>query len=137
MRIKNYVSKAIAFSFICLFVGIFLSCNFGNSNSKEWKDPELVEIKDTDHSVQYYLPFNLQAFVNGQPYTTNDLQASGRLLLTSGGNVKALEFSDGYKKVYSFRCEPIGSGWYRTTCWLKDPTTSEEYSMECYTREKI
>ena len=137
MRIKNYVSKTIAFSFVCLFVATFFSCNLGNSNPKEWKDPELVEIKDTDRSVQYYLPFNIQAIANGQPFTTNDLQASGRLLLTPGGNVKGMEFSDGYKKVYSFRCEPIGNGWHRTTCWLKSPITGEEYSMECYTREKI
>lgn len=137
MKRKYCISKAIAFSFICLLVATFSSCNFGNNSKNEWKDPELVKVKDTDRSIQYYLPMNIQAWANGQAQTTNDLSASGRLLLTSGGNVKAMEFSDGYKKVYSFRCEPIGSGWYRTTCWLKSPITGEEYSMECYTREKI
>ena len=120
-----------------LLIIAFSSCNLRSGNSKEWKDPELVEMQDSDRSVQYYLPFNIEAVATGRPLTTNDLQASGRLLLTSGGNVKAMRFSDGYKRVYSFRCEPIGSGWYRITCWLKSSITGEEYTMECYTREKI
>ena len=86
------------------------SCNFGARNSNQWKDPELVEMQDSDRSVQYYLP-NLEAIATGRSLTTDDLQASGRLLLTSGGNVKAWGFGDEYKRVYSFRCEPIGSGW--------------------------
>ena len=124
--------------FICLslFTGL-LSCGNGKGDSDQWKDPELVEVKDTDRSVQYYLPMNYQAWANGQPQTTNDLQASGRLLLTSGGNIKAAEFSDGYKKVYSFRCEAIGSGWYKITCWLRSVLTKEQYTLVCYTREKI
>lgn len=113
------------------------SCNLRSGNSNEWKDPELVEMQDSDRSVQFYLPFNLEALATGRPLTTNDLQASGRLLLTSGGNVKAMEFGDGYKRVYSFRCEPIGSGWYEITCWLKASIGGEEYTMKCYTREKI
>ena len=48
-----------------------------------------------------------------------------------------MEFSDGYKKVYKFRCEPIGNGWWQITCWLKRSLTKEEYSYQCYTREKI
>lgn len=113
------------------------SCESKKENKNQWKDPELVEVKDSDRSVQYYLPMNIQAWVNGQPQTTNDLKASGRLLLTSGGNVKAMEFSDGYKKVYSFRCESIGNSWYKITCWLRSSLSKEEYSYECYTREKI
>jgi hypothetical protein len=131
-------NKHLFRSFICFLVIIALtSCNFGARNSNQWKDPELVEMQDSDRSVQYYLPFNLKALATGEPLTTDDLQASGRLLLTSGGNVKAMRFSDGYKRVYSFRCEPIGGGWYRITCWLKKSITGEEYTMECYTREKI
>lgn len=113
------------------------SCNLRSGNSNEWKDPELVEMQDSDRSVQYYLPFSVEAVATGRPLTTNDLQASGRLLLTSGGNVKAMEFGDGYKRVYSFRCEPIGSGWYEITCWLKASIGGEAYTMKCYTREKI
>lgn len=120
-----------------LVIIAFSSCNLRSGNSKEWKDPELVEMQDSDRSVQFYLPFNLEALATGRPLTTNDLQASGRLLLTSGGNVKAMEFGDGYKRVYSFRCEPIGSGWYEITCWLKTSIGGEEYTMKCYTREKI
>lgn len=116
---------------------VISSCNFRRETKNQWKDSELVEMKDTDRSVQFYLPFNVQAVANGQPFTTNDLQASGRLLLTSGGNVKAMEFSDGYKKVYSFRCEPIGGGWYQITCWLRSSITGEEYSHKCYTRVRI
>lgn len=124
---------------ICILIvaTTLASCNFKSGKSNQWKDPELVEMQDLDRSVQYYLPFNIQAIATGQPFTTNDLQASGRLLLTSGGNVKAMQFSDGYKRVYSFRCESIGRGWYRITCWLKSSITGEEYTMECYTREKI
>ena len=125
-------------SFLIFFVVVTLfSCNSKTESNKQWKDPESVEVKDSDRSVQYYLPFNVQAIATGQPFTTNDLQASGRLLLTSGGNVKAMEFSDGYKRVYSFRCESIGNGWYAITYWLKSPITGEEYSHKCYTREKI
>ena len=47
-----------------------------------------------------------------------------------------MEFSDGYKKVYKFRCEPIGNGLWQITCWLKSSLTKEEYSYQCYTREK-
>ena len=125
-------------SILCLWIITSLSsCDSISGNNKEWKDPELVEVKDSDRSVQYYLPINVQKFATGQPFTTDDLQASGRLLLTSGGNVKAMEFSDGYHKVYSFRCEPIGGGWHRITCWLKNSITGEKYTNECYTREKI
>lgn len=125
-------------SILCLWIITSLSsCDSTSGNKKEWKDPELVEVKDTDHSIQYYLAFNVQKVATGQPFTTNDLQASGRLLLTSGGNVKAMEFSDGYKKVYSFRCEPIGSGWYRVKCWLKSSISGDEYTYDCYTRERI
>lgn len=94
-------------------------------------------MNDSDRSVQYYLAFNVQKFAKGEPFTTDDLQASGRLLLTSGGNVKAMGYSDGYRKVYSFRCEPIGAGWYKITCWLKSSITGEEYTNTCYTRERI
>ena len=119
---------------ICLLLSATLSsCNFNNSNKNEWKDPEIVTVQDYDRSIQYYLPFNVQAVATGRPLTTNDLQVSGRLLLTPGGVVKAMEFSDGYKKVYKFRCEPIGNGWWQITCCL----TKEEYSYQCYTREKI
>lgn len=125
-------------SILCLWIITSLSsCDSISGNNKEWKDLELVEVKDSDRSVQYYLPINVQKFATGQPFTTDDLQASGRLLLTQGGVVKALEFSDGYKKVYSFRCEPIGSGWYEITCWLKSSIGGDEYTMKCYTREKI
>lgn len=125
-------------SILCLWIITSLSsCDSTSGNKKEWKDPELVEVKDTDHSIQYYLPINVQKFATGQPFTTDDLQASGRLLLTQGGFLKAMEFSDGYKKVYSFRCEPIGSGWYMVTCWLKSTLSGERYTFECYTREKI
>ncbi len=139
MESKFCFSKASILSgLICLLlVASLTSCNFGNGNKSEWKDPELVEVKDTDRSIQYYLPMNIQAWANGQPQTTDDLRASGRLLLTSGGNVKAMEFSDGYKKVYSFRCEPIGGGWYKITCWLRSSLTRDEYTHECYTRERI
>ena len=96
---------------ICLLLSVtLLSCNFNNGNKNEWKDPEIVTVQDYDRSIQYYLPFNLQAVATGRSFTTDDLQASGRLLLTPGGVVKAMEFSDGYKKVYKFRCEPIGNG---------------------------
>ena len=123
---------------ICLLLLATLSsCNFNNSNKNEWKDPEIVTVHDYDRSIQYYLPFNVQAVATGRPLTTNDLQASGRLLLTPGGVVKAMEFSDGYKKVYKFRCEPIGNGWWQITCWLRCSLTKEEYSYQCYTREKI
>ena len=123
---------------ICLLLSATLSsCNFNNSNKNEWKDPEIVSVQDYDRSIQYYLPFNVQAVATGRPLTTNDLQVSGRLLLTPGGVVKAMEFSDGYKKVYKFRCEPIGNGWWQITCWLKSSLTKEEYSYQCYTREKI
>jgi len=123
---------------ICYLLSATLSsCNFNNSNKNEWKDPEIVTVQDYDRSIQYYLPFNVQAVATGRPLTTNDLQASGRLLLTHGGVVKAMEFSDGYKKVYKFRCEPIDNGWWQITCWLKNSLTKEEYSYQCYTREKI
>ena len=125
-------------SILCLWIITSLSsCDSVSGNKKEWKDPELVEMQDSDRSVQYYLPFNLEAIATGRSLTTDDLQASGRLLLTSGGNVKALGFGDEYKRVYSFRCEPIGSGWYEITCWLKTSIGGEEYTMKCYTREKI
>ena len=139
MKSKQRFPKAgILYSLVCLFLAVSLSsCNFGGGDKGEWKDPELVGVKDTDRSIQYYLPMNYQAWANGQAQTTNDLRASGRLLLTSGGNVKAMEFSDGYKKVYSFRCEPMGAGWYKITCWLKSSLTGDEYSHECYTRERI
>lgn len=139
MRSKQRFPKTgILYGFVCLLFAVsFSSCDFGGGNKGEWKDPELVEVKDTDRSIQYYLPMNIQAWANGQAQTTNDLRASGRLLLTSGGNVKAMEFSDGYKKVYSFRCEPIGGGWYKITCWLRSSLTGDEYSHECYTRERI
>ena len=133
--------KNLHFIRIILFAIIicvsFTSCESKKESKNQWKDPELVEVKDSDRSVQFYLPMNIQAWANGQPQTTDDLRASGRLLLTSGGNVKAMEFSDGYKKVYSFRCEPIGNGWYKITCWLKSSLSKEEYTYECYTREKI
>ena len=139
MKNRNcYPKAAVLYCLICLMlIAAFSSCNFGNENKGEWKDPELVEVKDTDRSIQYYLPFNLEALAKGEPLTTDDLQASGRLLLTSGGNVKAWGFGDEYKRVYSFRCEPIGSGWYEITCWLKTSIGGEEYTMKCYTREKI
>lgn len=70
------------------------SCNFRSRNSNEWKDPELVEMQDSDRSVQYYLPFSVEALATGRPLTTNDLQTSGRLLLTSSEHVKAIRFSD-------------------------------------------
>ena len=125
-------------SILCLWIITSLSsCDSTSGNKKEWKDPELVEVKDTDRSIQYYLPINVQKFATGQPFTTDDLQASGRRLFTQGRVLKAMEFSDGYKKVYSFRCEPIGSGWYKVTCWLKSTLSGERYTFECYTREKI
>ena len=126
------------FLVICLLLSATLcSCNFKNRNQNEWKDPEIVAVQDYDRSIQYYLPFNLEAVATGKPFTTDDLQASGRLLLTPGGIVKAMEFSDGYKKVYRFRCELVGNGWWQITCWLKSSLTKEEYSYTCYTREKI
>ena len=126
------------FLVICSLLSATLcSCNFKNRNQNEWKDPEILAVQDYDRSIQYYLPFNVQAVATGRPLTTNDLQVSGRLLLTPGGVVKAMEFSDGYKKVYKFRCEPIGNGWWQITCWLKSSLTKEEYSYQCYTREKI
>lgn len=123
--------------FLFFIVATLFSCNSKTESNKQWKDPESVEVKESDLSVQYYLPLNNRVIVTGEPFTINDLQASGRLLLTSGGNIKAMEFSDGYKIVYSFRCEPIGRGWYKITCWLKSPITGEEYTQMCYTREKI
>lgn len=134
----KFLATIACHSILCLWIITSLSsCDSVSGNKKEWKDPELVEVKDSDRSVQYYIPINVQKFATGQPFTTDDLQASGRLLLTQGGVVKALEFSDGYKKVYSFRCEPIGSGWYMVTCWLKSPISGDKYTYECYTREKI
>lgn len=131
-------SKHLLLISFCLLVIVTLtSCDSKKRNNNQYKDTEFVEPKDSDRSVQFYLPMNYQAWANGVPQTTNDLRASGRLLLTSGGNVKAMEFSNGYQRVYSFRCEPIGDGWYRITCWLKNEITGEEYSQECYTREKI
>ena len=119
-----------------LIIVTLSSC--GGGSQKEYKDPELVEMSDSDRSVQYYLPMNVQAWANGQPQTTEDLRPSGRLLLTSGGNVKAMGFSNGYQKVYSFRCEPIGNGWYKITCKLRSISSVDGYSSrECYTREKI
>ena len=123
--------------FAALICANLSSCDSNKENKNQWKDPELVEVNASDRSVQYYLPTNIQAWVNGQPQTTNDLKASGRLLLTSGGNIKAMEFNDGYKKVYSFRCEYIGGNWYKITCWLKSSLSQEKYSHECYTQEKI
>lgn len=124
-------------SILCLWIITSLSsCDSVSGNKKEWKDPELVEMQDSDRSVQYYLP-NLEAIATGRSLTTDDLQASGRLLLTSGGNVKAFGFGDEYKRVYIFRCEPIGGGWYEITCWLKSSIGGDEYTMTCYTREKI
>ena len=125
--------------FISCFLTIItlLSCGNGQGNSNQWNDPEIIQMSDTDRSVQFYVAFNVQKIATGEPFTTDDLQASGRLLLTSGGNVKAMEFNDGYKKVYSFRCEPIGGGWYKITCWLRSSLTGDEYSHECYTRERI
>ena len=132
---RKYFFKAVIF---CLLtIGTFSSCDFKNNDDNEYLSSEYVEVQDNDRSVQYYLPYNIQAIANGQPYTTDDLEASGRLLLTSGGNVKAMEFSEGYRRVYSFRCEPIGLGWYQITCWLRSPITGEEQMVECYTREKI
>ena len=125
--------------FISCFLTIItlLSCGNGQGNSNQWNDPEIIQMSDTDRSVQFYVAFNVHKFANGEPFTTDDLQASGRLLLTPGGNVKAIEFSDGYHRVYSFRCEPLGGGWYKITCWLKSGLTGEEYTHTCYTREKI
>lgn len=131
------MKKCMLFLSFFLTIITLLSCGNGQGNNNQWEDPEIVQMSDQDRSVQYYLAFNVQKFANGEPFTTDDLQASGRLLLTSGGNVKAMEFSDGYHKVYSFRCEPIGGGWHRITCWLKNSITGEKYTNECYTREKI
>lgn len=136
-RNKHFMKKYIFYLGYFLIVITLSSCGNSQRSNNQWKDPELVEVQNSDRSVQYYLPFNIQSIATGQPWTINDLQASGRLLLTYGGNVKAMGFSDGYKRVYSFRCEPIGAGWYQITCWLKSPITKETYTMKCYTREKI
>lgn len=130
------MKKGTLFISCLLTIITFLSCGNGQ-NSNQWNDPEIIQMSNADRSVQFYIAFNVQKFANGEPFTTDDLQASGRLLLTPGGNVKAMEFEDGYHKVYSFRCEPIGSGWYKITCWLKSGLTGEEYTHTCYTREKI
>ena len=46
-------------SFLIFFVVVTLfSCNSKTESNKQWKDPESVEVKDSDRSVQYYLPFN-------------------------------------------------------------------------------
>ena len=127
----------LAIIYCLVSVVILVACNSKKENQHQYKDPELVEVKDSDRSVQFYLPMNVQAWVNGNSQTTNDLKPSGRLLLTSDGNVKAMEFSNGYQKVYSFRCEPIGNGWYKITCWLRNWVSGEKYSSQCYTREKI
>ena len=120
----------IASLFICT---LLVGC--GGKNNDEYKDPEAVTVEANDRSVQFYLPMNIQAFANGQQQTIDDLRPSGRLLLTPGGNVKAAEYSNGYKKVYSFRCESIGYGWYKVTCWLKN--YDHEYTLECYTRDRL
>jgi hypothetical protein len=111
-----------------------MSCSEKNSNGHKTED---VEVSDTDTSVQYYLPMNVQAWAQGNKQTTNDLKPSGRLLLTAGRNVKAAEFSSGYKKVYNFRCEPVGNGWYKVTCWLRNPVYHNEETLECYVREEL
>lgn len=119
---------------MCLCILWIPACD---SHQKKYSDPEIVEMTDSDRSVQYYLPMNITAWASGGELTTEDLQPSGRLLLTSGGNVKAAEYSDGYKKVHKFRCEPIGGGWYEVTCWLWNTLADKEYTLVCYTRQNI
>lgn len=128
------IKKSFAF-FAVILLSAVASCS--SDEKKAFTDPERVEISDTDRSVQYYLPMNVDKWANGEAFTTGDLRPSGRLLLTSGGNVKAAEYSSGFQKVYSFRCEPIGGGWYEVTCRLRNYVSDSDYKLVCYTRENI
>ena len=124
---------------LCFLAFILLTAvsSCSNGDKKASVDSERVEVSDTDRSVQYYIPMNAEKWARGVAFTTDDLRPSGRLLLTSGGNVKAAEYSSGFQKVYSFRCEPIGGGWYEVTCRLRNNITDSEYKLVCYTRENI
>lgn len=61
--------------------------------------------------IPYYLIINPKKFATGQAYDTSDLKPSGELLITAGGVIKAMSFSDGWKKVITYNRREATPGW--------------------------
>ncbi len=123
------------FSLVVALVALILPACGNSNNSESRQESDMVEVGDYDRSIQSYIPNPIKAFQSPSSLTTDDLELSGRLLLTPGGNLKGLETADGYQKVVSYTCTSIGGGWYMVNCKFKNQGTTD--SWECYIREKI
>ena len=70
-----------------------------------------VDISPDNKTIPYYLIVNPQKFAGNSEYDMSDLKPSGELLITPGGVIKAMSFSDGWKKVVSYNRKSVAVDW--------------------------
>lgn len=80
---------------------------------KEKEEKNKVNILPTDRTIKYYSlpPSKAIHAINGEEYTTDDLKPSGKVLISKGGLIKAFTISSGWRRIISYKREPIAPGW--------------------------
>lgn len=130
-RILNIILNII----LLISVAWILPCCGNNGGSSDTTGTDLVDVSSSDRTIQSYIPEPQKALLNRGSLTFDDMVTSNRLLINSTGWLKGIEMSDGYHEITSYRCFPIGSGWYFVECkYLNDDRT---YDWECYIRENL
>lgn len=98
--------------FIIAICGFLTACN-GSGNTQE-SSPlyNNVEYAEDDYTKTYYIINNVDKFVNGGEYDTNDLKEAGSLLFSKNGIVKAIEFTNGWITVSHFTKKTAVPGYW-------------------------
>ena len=137
--------KLFAITLSCLFVAcggqsssdystssMFQSTSTENQSTSSTKTQ--VQYLETDYVKTFYLISNPQKFASGAEYTTDDLKESGSLLFSQNGIVKAIEFSNGWKKVNHFtKRTAVPNMWWLYMVYYEDEIfKDEEHEIDVY-----